>query len=326
MRRLLRVLAAFVGGTILTYVLVVVGAFTFWSFVPTPDPTKKIAATVFLIVGPAVALAGGLWLAIWAGRGAAPWPVTAFVRGREIRRRAMAAAAAVPVPAASAGERVIGWLFALLGGGGIAIGLAAIALFWGDGDPRLKIPVLYLLPVFLLAVVGLLGPAFLGGIGLLLGRVWGRPVVTVTAILMLLLVPVGTVLGIAALIVLHGHRLRRRATAAPKIPPDDTAGPISCVHLAPVAQASMASGIPVTRRNGRFAEVHCTAYPPSLQRLMPAGSPVVFEEWPAPERSTLDPPRLVMRCTACDAALVFDAAAGPLMAATPAAAPRAPGS
>ena len=315
MRRLIRVLAAFVGGTLLTYVLVVVGAFTFWSFVPTPDPTKTIAATVFLLVGPAVALAGGLWLAIWAGRGRAPWPVTAWVRGREIRRQAMAAAAAVHVPAASRGERVIGWLFALAGGGGIAIGLAGIALFWGDGDPRLKIPVLYVLPVFILAVVGLLGPALLGGIGLLRGRVWGRPVVTVTAILMLLLVPVGTVAGIAALIVLHGHRLRRKGRhgqAAPAPAPEPAGGPLTCAHLAPVAQASIASGIAVTRRSARLAEIHCTAYPPSLQRLMPAGSPVVFEEWPAPERSTLDPPRLVMRCTACDAALVFDAAAGPL--------------
>ena len=320
MWRLIRVLAAFVGGTILTYVLVLVAAFTFWSIVPTPDPTKQIAATVFLIVGPAVALVGGLWLAVWAGRGRAPWPVTAWTRARDYRRHAMAVAAAVPVPAASAAERMIGWLFAALGGGGIAIGLAGIAIFWGDGDPRLKIPVLYLLPVFMLAVVGLLGPAFLGGIGLLRGRVWGRPVVTVTAILMLLLVPVGTVIGLAALIVLHGHRLRRKApagrTAAAAHPPG-SAGPATCVHLAPIEQASAASGVAVTRRSGRRADIHCTAYPPSLQRLLPEGSPVVFEEGPAPGRSSLDPPRLVMRCTACDSSLVFDAAAGPPAAARP---------
>ena len=195
MGRLIRTLAAFVGGTILTYVLVLVGAFTFWSFVPTPDPTKKIAATVFLIIGPAMALIGGVWLAVWAARGKAPWPATAWARGREIRRQAMAVAAAIPVPAAGPAERVVAWLFVVLGGGGIAIGIAGLFLFWDDSDPPLKIPALHLLPLFMLAVVGLLGPALLGGIGLLRGRVWGRPVVTVTAILMLLLVPVGTVVG-----------------------------------------------------------------------------------------------------------------------------------
>ncbi|MHB2169887.1 hypothetical protein [Alsobacter sp. R-9] len=312
MRRLLRVLAAFVGGCIASYVLVLVCAFAFWSVVPTPDPTKMVAATVFLIVGPALALVGGVWCAAWAARGRAPWPVTAFVRGRERQRAAMAAAAAVPVPAASAGERAIGWLFILLGGGGMALGAAGIAIFWGDGDPRLKIPVLYLLPVFLLAAVGWLGPAFLGGIGLLRGRVWGRPVVTVSAILLLLLVPVGTVAGVAALLVLHGHRLRRRdppgrEAVMARLHGAPAAGPATCEHLAPVELATAASGIRVTRLGERRAQAHCTAYPPSLRRLLPDDGPVVIEEWFAPERSPDDPPRLGLRCTACGSMLVFDA-------------------
>ncbi len=312
MWRLFRTFTAFIGGTILTYILVLVGAFSFWSFVPTPDPTKKIAATVFLIIGPVIALIGGVWLAAWAARGRAPWPATAWARGREIRRQAMAAAAATPVPAASAAERVVGWLFTALGGGGIAIGFAGLFIFWGNGDPWLKIPMLHLLPVFMLAVVGLLGPAFLGGIGLLRGRVWGRPVVTVTAILMLLLVPIGTIAGIAALIVLHGHRLRRKARAGRATagaPQQGNAATVTCAHLAPIEQASVASGIAVTRRGQRRAEIHCTAYAPSLHRLLTEGSPVVIEEQPAPDRSTRDPPRLVLRCTACDSWLVFDSAA-----------------
>jgi hypothetical protein len=56
MWRLIRTLASFVGGTVLTYVLVLVAAFTYWSIVPTPDLNKQIAATVFLIIGPTVAL------------------------------------------------------------------------------------------------------------------------------------------------------------------------------------------------------------------------------------------------------------------------------
>jgi hypothetical protein len=78
---------------------------------------------VFLIVGPAVALIGGVWLAVWAARGRAPWPVTAWTRAREYRRQALAVAAAIPVPAVNAAERMVGWLFVVLGGGGIAIGL-----------------------------------------------------------------------------------------------------------------------------------------------------------------------------------------------------------
>jgi hypothetical protein len=74
-------------------------------------------------------------------------------------------------------------------------------------------------------------------------------------------------------------------------------------------QASRASGIAVTSRDGRLAEIHCAAYLPSLRRLLPEGSPVVIETLPAPERSSREPPRLVLRCTACGSCLVFDSAA-----------------
>jgi len=315
MRRAFRVLATFVAGSILTYVVVLVGAFTFWSFVPTRDPTKQMAATMFLIVGPAVALAGGLWLAAWAATGRAQWPVSAFARGREIRRRRVAAAMAQPIPSASRGERVIGWLFALVGGSGIALGTVVSVAFWGGRVPVLGIPAVHLLPVVMLAVVGLFGPAALGGIGLLRGHVSGRPLVAVSALPMMLLVPVGTALGIAALVILRGERLRRAGRDMPATP-----GAFACAHLAPVAQASKAAGISVTERGDRRADIHCTPYTPSLQRLMPAGSPVVFEQWSGQDRSPLNSPRLVMRCTACDAALVFDGATGPLIPTSPGAA------
>lgn len=149
----------------------------------------------------------------------------------------------------------------------------------GDrGDPSFAIPALQLVPVFVL-VVGLLGPALLGGIGLLRCAVWGRPVVTVTAILMLFLALRGTIAGLAALAVLH----RRRPGGA---------------------------GLAVTPLGGRTAQVHGATYVPSLKRLSPKGSPVVLEQWPAPGRSTLDPPRLVLHCRACDVRLAFDGAGG----------------
>jgi hypothetical protein len=315
MARLIRTLAAFVGGTVLTYVLVLVAAFTFWSFVPTPDPTKMIAATVFLIVGPTVALAGGLWLAVWAATGRAPWPATAWQRAREARReaRATAAAAAALLPAASTGERVVGWLFAVLGGGGIALGITGLAMIGDGGDPWFRIPAIQLVPVFVLVVVGLLGPALLGGIGLLQGAVWGRPVVTVTAILMLFLVPAGTIAGLAALAVLHRRRregaVPGHGGSAPRGPWADIR-PSTCIHLAPIEQASRSAGLVVTPLGGRSAQVHGPTYVPSLQRLLPEGTPVVLEEWPAHERSTLDPPRLVLHCRSCDARIAFDAAGG----------------
>jgi MFS family permease len=315
MSRIIRALVAFFGGTVLTYVLVLVAAFSFWSVVPTPDPTKKIAATVFLIVGPGLALIGGLWLAAWAATRRAPWPATAWRRAREGRRRARAAsaAAAVLVPAANAGERVVGWLFTALGGGGIALGIAGLALIGDGGDPWFRIPAIQLVPVFVLVVVGLLGPALLGGLGLLRGAVWGRPVVTVTAILMLFLVPLGTIAGLAALAVLHRRRrggaMPVHGSTTPRGPWGD-GEPSTCAHLAPIVQASKSSGLAVTPLGGRMAQVHGATYAPSVQRLLPDGSPVVLEQWPAPERSHLDPPRLVLHCRACDARLAFEAAAG----------------
>ena len=128
----------------------------------------------------------------------------------------------------------------------------------------------------------MLGPAFLGGIGLLCGRVWGRPLVTVTAILMLLLVPVGTVVGIEALVVLHGHRLQRKAWADR----DDagalqqgTAAPVTCAHLAPIEQASVASGIAVTRRGQRRAVIQCTACDSWLVFDAAEASPAAARPW-----------------------------------------------
>ena len=309
MLRLIRVLAVFVGGTVLSYVLVLVAAFTFWSFVPTPDPTKQIAATVFLIVGPALALVGGLWLATWAATGRAPWIAAARERRAQARLRAQAVAARGPRLTPNVGERVVGWLFVALGGGGIGLGLAGLAAIQNGDLPWVTIPAVHLVPVFVLAVVGILGPALLGGIGLLRGAVSGRPVVTVTAILMLFLPPVGTLAGLVALVVLHGKRFGR------KEPARGSGGhgawgqgaPITCAHLAPIVDASLAAGLAVTHHSERRAQVHATAYPPLLQRLLPEGSPVVFETWAAPERSHLDPPRLVLRCTACDAQLAFDA-------------------
>ncbi|MFO1151208.1 MAG: hypothetical protein U1E62_22770 [Alsobacter sp.] len=222
----------------------------------------------------------------------------------------------VAVTRATAFERALGRVHIVIGAGGFLAGITLGAYFEFAGDSRPPVPVLYILPVFILVAVGLLAPAFIGGIGLVRGRVWGRSIAIVTSIIMLLAVPVGTVVGIIGLVGLY----RRSKAAAPdarwmaenrEIDAEraayaaDPSATRTCEHLAPVETSSRRSGIRFVLIGNRHVEAHCKVFRPSLERMFPPGSPVRVGELPAYERSPGDPPRLVAHCSVCNAAIVF---------------------
>jgi hypothetical protein len=99
---------------------------------------------------------------------------------------------------------------------GILVGILAMSSFylfawpsmwmWGDGMwwdmPRMGGAAIFLVSIILFVMVAYFVLALMGGIGLLQGKRWGRILSIAHAALSLFWVPVGTVIGILAIIYL----------------------------------------------------------------------------------------------------------------------------
>ncbi len=91
--------------------------------------------------------------------------------------------------------------------GAVCIGAIAIPAVAATGDPYVAAPLVFLsIPTVVLLCYAGLGVA--GGIGLLLGREWGRIMSIVHAAFTLLWFPVGTALGILVIIYLTKAEVR----------------------------------------------------------------------------------------------------------------------
>jgi hypothetical protein len=98
--------------------------------------------------------------------------------------------------------KMLGALHAALG----AIGLLASGIILADvaRDPGAReAPYFAMIVLFFSAVYFL--PAFAGGIGLLKGYRWARPVIIAVSCVLLVAFPVGTVIGAAGLWILLGR-------------------------------------------------------------------------------------------------------------------------
>ena len=96
------------------------------------------------------------------------------------------------------------WEF--LGAAGCLIGIAAIAIFalpytWEVGG-------IFVLTIAIVALACYVGVSVAGGIGLLLGKEWGRILSIVNAALSVFWIPIGTVIGILAIIYLAKSETR----------------------------------------------------------------------------------------------------------------------
>ena len=101
------------------------------------------------------------------------------------------------------------WEF--LGAAGGLIGIVAIAIFalpytWGAGS-------VFALTIAMVALAGYAGVSVAGGIGLLMAKEWGRILSIANAALSVFWVPVGTVIGILAIIYLTKPETREYFTA-----------------------------------------------------------------------------------------------------------------
>jgi len=96
------------------------------------------------------------------------------------------------------------------------IGIAAIAIFafpgalghYGAVNVGSDIGAIFGLSIAILFLLCCIGLSIAGGIGLLLGKAWGRIISIINAVLSLLSIPIGTVIGVLVLIYLTRSEIR----------------------------------------------------------------------------------------------------------------------
>lgn len=96
-------------------------------------------------------------------------------------------------------RRLVGWIYIVLGGGGLIWGLAICYILAGDTDPRAPDALGWMIAILAILSLVFLVPALIGGIGLVLGKEWGRIVAIAASVMLVLMFPIGTVLGAFAL-------------------------------------------------------------------------------------------------------------------------------
>ena len=89
--------------------------------------------------------------------------------------------------------QLLGWIHAILGGLGLAVGgLVCLGLM---ADPQGRPALYYIGPLFAALSVFYFLPAFVGGAGIIWGKAWGRWLTIALSFILLLAIPVGTLLG-----------------------------------------------------------------------------------------------------------------------------------
>lgn len=141
-------------------------------------------------------------------------------------------------------------------------------------------------------------PSFVGGLGLLLERTWGRVVLIIVSVELLLLIPVGTAVGIYGLWALLRAAPQEAAQAVWPSMSAATAAAGVCAHLGPLEGAMRARGIALDVRGGR-PSARCRVHVASLARQFSPLEPVQYMEFFQPERAAEDNPTARLYCRAC---------------------------
>jgi len=169
--------------------------------------------------------------------------------------------------------RILAWIHTLLGGAGLLVGtwLCLGLMMDPEGAPALR----YIGPLFLFIGVLYLAPAFLGGVGMLRGALWGRWVIIGLSFLLLLAIPVGTLLGGFGLWALL--RPKGLPPPAPLSAPVIMRGPPSAeakrIRELLIAAAGVGSGMVVALTIGFWA--HDDPPPPELRGAFYLALPIL---------------------------------------------------
>lgn len=101
--------------------------------------------------------------------------------------------------------RLLAWIYVATCGISLGIGAVACIGLVLSRDPESRNALLFVGPVFLALAVLFFVPGLIGGLGLLRGKSWARPIIVVLSFLILLAFPVGTALSAFGLWVLLGR-------------------------------------------------------------------------------------------------------------------------
>jgi hypothetical protein len=218
---------------------------------------------------------------------------------------------AVPSDAAAKREgnvvRVLGLILVALSVIGFSASGLWLAALRDDAVGTAGIAFQPALAVTILAAVAFFLPWLAAGIGLITNRVWGRPVATIVCMMLLFVVPVGTLIGIFGFYALRNVRrpvLSRPSETAwtPAEYADYAADPRktrTCVHLAPVEAAMRAAGIAVRPHWANNVEAKCRVDLAALRRRFGAMPTVVEGDVPEDTRSADAPRWAHLHCVAC---------------------------
>jgi len=89
-----------------------------------------------------------------------------------------------------------------------SIGIAAISIFAFPKAGPADVGTIFGLSIAIFFLVGCVGLSIAGGVGLIIGKNWGRIVTIVNAVLNLLSIPIGTIIGVLVLIYLTRSEVR----------------------------------------------------------------------------------------------------------------------
>lgn len=101
---------------------------------------------------------------------------------------------------------VLAWVHIVLGAAGLLVGALFCLQLWLVPDWLADFALAFAMPIVLILSTVWFVPGLVGGIGLLRGRRWARIVIFLLSILMVFVVPIGTLLGGFSFVVLGADK------------------------------------------------------------------------------------------------------------------------
>lgn len=231
--------------------------------------------------------------------------------------------------------RFVACIHLAVGSVGLLAGTALCVALFIDTSPESVATFQFVGPAFLMAAVLYLGPAFVGGLGLLVGKSWARIPLAIISVLLVPMLPAGTALGVFGLWALANQKKTcvaeyaaapatkssNRQTVVPASPAlrdpvvrikggkhesaeriayrQDPNSLATCAHLQPIERAMRAAGLDLRLDSRLVVKALCAIAEAEFLRRCRPGPTVSFKLHADHGRSYEDPPIASLTCDAC---------------------------
>lgn len=138
-------------------------------------------------------------------------------------------------------KTIVAWLYLVVGSFGLFCGVVIAGIYVTSASARSGRGFDFVVPLYLMLATLFFVPSFAGALALLKGRAWGRVLLILESVLMLLLIPIGTLLGGYALWALLAWEPKHHpAQVVPAVPSKETVAPGARTFAAAAASAERA--------------------------------------------------------------------------------------